>query len=52
MVKFDPYANIWAYVFDHNSVIFWAIKLKFHMATQEIIIYRLVARNLDYGPYF
>ena len=38
--------------FDHNSVIFWPIKLKFHMATQETIIYRLVLKNLDQDRYF
>ena len=31
--------------FGHNSVIFWPIKFKFHMVTQETSIYRLVMRN-------
>ena len=31
--------------FGHISANFWPIKLKFHMATQETIIYRLMMRN-------
>ena len=31
--------------------IFWPIELKFFMGTQETIIYRLVLKNLGFGPY-
>ena len=31
--------------------IFWPIGLKFFMGTQETIIYRLVLKNLGFGPY-
>ena len=40
-----------AYVFGYNSAIFWPIRLNFFMGTQETIIYRLVMRNLSFGPY-
>ena len=38
--------------FGHNSAIFWLIKLKFRMVTQETIIYRLTMRNKGYGHIF
>ena len=42
-----PY--IWAYsFFCYNPAIFWPIRLKFFMGTQETIIYRLVMRNYDF----
>ena len=31
--------------------IFWPIEQKFFMGTQETIIYRLVLKNLGFGPY-
>ena len=33
--------HIWAYVFGHNSAIFWPIGLNLFMATQKTIIYRV-----------
>ena len=37
--------------FMHFLVFFWPIELKFFMGTQETIIYRLVLKNLGFGPY-
>ena len=51
MAKIGAHAHFWAYRFGNYSAIFGPIGLKFFMATQEAIIYRLVVRNLSYDDY-
>ena len=34
-----------------SELFLWPIGLKFFMGTQETIIYRLVVRNNNFGPY-
>ena len=36
-------------IFGHNSTIFWLIGLKLFMVSHEIIVYRLMKRNYDFG---
>ena len=38
--------------FGHNSAIFWPIRLKFIMVSQETIIYRLYIKKLGFKPFF
>ena len=38
--------------FRHNSAIFWPIRLKFFLGTQETIIYRFAMRNHDLDAFW